>query len=80
MKNAYPLITTIIGIVVFFGVAIATSNNLQNIPLNIPVLVMGSFPVLVSIGCLMGILISDKLSILRILFIVGMLFSLILGA
>jgi hypothetical protein len=68
----YATVTNVIAGIGFVLSAYFTVETLKLHSDNIPLLVAGSFPILASGGMLLGVVLANKRSITRILFIVGM--------
>jgi hypothetical protein len=69
------LFATVTNVVAGIGFILSAYFNIEHLKPhtdNIPLLVAGSFPILASGGMLLGVVLANKRSITRILFIVGM--------
>lgn len=80
-RDGFKVITNVLSGIAVLLIAYLTISNL--LPMfntgNIPVIIVGLFPILASFGMFLGVLISDPLSLLRVLYLFGMASTLILG-
>lgn len=80
-RDGFKHITNVLSGIAVLLVAYLTIDNIS--PMlesgNIPVVIAGMFPILASLGMFLGVLISEPLSLLRVLYLSGMFTTLILG-
>ena len=80
-SKVYQIATNILSGIAVLLIAYLTTQNLT--PMfnagNIPVVIAGMFPVLASFGMFLGVLISEPMSLLRVLYLFGMFATLVLG-
>lgn len=80
-RDGFKHITNVLSGIAVLLIAYLTICNLS--PMfstgNIPVVIVGMFPILASFGMFLGVLISEPMSLLRVLYLIGMFTTLILG-
>lgn len=80
-RDGFKHITNVLSGIVVLMVAYLTICNISPMfaARNIPVVIVGMFPILASFGMFLGVLISEPMSLLRVLYLIGMFTTLILG-
>ncbi len=81
-SHIFQIVTNILAalILLFIGYHVKTTLLPYWQTVNIPALIIGMFPIIASFGMFIGVLISDKLSLMRIAYLFTMFSTVFLGA